>query len=68
VQAGQITRADPLVDSHDVAFAQRHQPRGRLHRVQQVPARAHCGGERIEIVVELACRDRVEQHALGREL
>ena len=64
VQTGEIARTDPPVDPHDVALAQRHQPRGRAHGVQQLPARAHRGGERIQMLVKLAGGDRVQQRSL----
>ena len=63
-QARQVPRADPVVDPHEIALAQRHQRGRRAHRMQQLPPRPHGRGDRVEMIVEVTRGDRVEQRPL----
>jgi hypothetical protein len=64
LQAGQVSRADGLVDSYFIAHAQDGEGGGGADRVQQPPARMDSLRERGEVIVEVTVSDRVEQRAL----
>jgi hypothetical protein len=64
VQAGQIARADAVVDADAVTDAERRQPVAGIDRVQQVATRVDRRRQGAEVVVELAAGDRGQQRAL----
>ena len=68
MQADQVAGADLFGDADDIPDAQCRQRCGRANGEQELPTRLHRAGKCAEMVVELACRDRFEQRALGLAL
>jgi hypothetical protein len=65
VQPAEIARAHLLADADRIAHAERRERGGRAHGQQKPAACLHGGGERVEVRIELAGHDRVEQRAFG---
>ena len=65
LEAGEVARADPIVDADTIPDAERRERMAGVDRVQQVAAGVDRSGECAEVIVELAAGDRVEQRALG---
>jgi hypothetical protein len=65
LQAGEVARADLVVDADTIPDAERCEHMTGLDCVQQVAAGVYRGGKCAEVIVELAAGDHVEQRALG---
>ena len=63
VEAGQVARADALTDTDAISDAEGREHAARVDGVEQPPACVDRQRNRVEMIVELARGDRVEQRA-----